>query len=139
MPGEARRTHMNLRAAACLACAPVLAAVAACGGGGPTSPSQAPLPVAAESLSFRYHYAPGDSVDANWQETYHAWAATKLGVHVPQKIEYYKYQPRQDMGAHTGNYSTNGFAEPSRFEIHTLWPTENHEEVHLYPSLVGRP
>ena len=74
---------MNLRAATRLACAPVLAAVAACGGSS-TSPSQAPLPVTAESPSFRYHYATGDSVDANWQETYHAWATTKLGVHLPQ-------------------------------------------------------
>jgi len=131
---------MNLRAAARLACAPVLAAVAACGGSGsPTSPSQAPLPVTAESPSFRYHYAAGDSVDANWQETYHAWATTKLGVHLPQKIEYYKYQTRQNMGDHTGNYTTNGFAEPPRFEIHTLWPTDNHEVVHIYTSLVGRP
>jgi hypothetical protein len=118
----------------------VLAAVAACGGSGsPTSPSQAPMPVTAESLSFRYHYATGDSVDANWQETFHAWATTKLGVHIPQKIEYYKYQTRQNMGDNTGNYNTNGFAEPSRFEIHTLWPTDNHEVVHIYTSLVGRP
>ena len=131
---------MNLRAAARFACASVLTAVAACGGSGsPTSPSQGPLPVTGESVSFRYHYAAGDSVDANWQETYHAWATTKLGVHVPQKIEYYKYQTRQNMGDHTGNYSTNGFAEPSRFEIHTLWATDNHEVVHIYTSLVGRP
>jgi hypothetical protein len=139
-PGKARRTLMILRAAARLVCAPMLAAVFACGGSGsPTSPSQAPLPVNAESQSFRYHYATGDHVDANWQETYHAWATTRLGVHLSQKIEYYKYQTRQDMGDHTGNYSTNGFAEPSRFEIHTLFPTDNHEVVHIYTSLVGRP
>ncbi len=43
------------------------------------------------------------------------------------------------MGDHTGRYNTNGFAEPSRFEIHTLFPTDNHEVVHIYTSLVGQP
>jgi hypothetical protein len=95
--------------------------------------------VANESGSFRYHYAVGDRVDADWQETYHAWATARLGVSLPQKIEYYKYQNRQAMGDRTGNYNTNGFAEPSRFEIHTLWPTDNHEVVHIYTALVGRP
>ena len=114
--------------------------LAACGGqGSPASPSQSPLPVVAETASFRYHYATGDSVDAGWQETYHAWATAKLGVQISQKIDYYKYQSRQAMGDHTGNYNTNGFAEPGRFEIHTLWPTDNHEVVHIYTALVGRP
>jgi len=112
----------------------------ACGGsGGPTSPSQTPLPVANESTNYRYHFAAGDRVDAEWQESYHAWAIAQLGVRVPQKIEYYKYQSREDMGNHTGNYGTNGYAEPARFEIHTLWPTDNHEVVHIYTALVGRP
>ena len=118
----------------------VTALAASCGGsGGPTTPSQPPLPVASESASFRYHYAAGDTVDAAWQETYHQWAVARLGVRLPQKIEYYKYQNRQAMGDRTGNYQTNGFAEPSRFEIHTLWPTDNHEVVHVYTALAGRP
>jgi hypothetical protein len=121
-------------------CAPLLAIVAACGGAHtPTAPSQGPLPIAAESASFRYHYGAGDRVDGNWEEAYHAWATLKLGVQLPQKIDYYKYQSRQDMGDHTGNYNTNGFADPSRFEIHTLWPTDNHEVVHIYTARVGRP
>ena len=95
--------------------------------------------MANESASFRYHYVAGDRVDADWQETYHAWATARLGVSLPQKIEYHKYQSRQAMGERTGNYNTNGFAEPSRFEIHTLWPTDNHEVVHIYTALVGRP
>jgi hypothetical protein len=108
-------------------------------GSHPAAPSQSPLPVAAESASFRYHYAAADRVDAEWQERYHQWAVARLGVHVPQKIEYFKYQSRQDMGDHTGKYNTNGFAEPNVFELHTLWPTDNHEVVHIYTALVGRP
>lgn len=119
---------------------PVLACAAACGGSsGPTGPSEPPLPLASESASFRYFHASGDRVDSEWQETYHAWATARLGVQIPQKIQYYKYLSRQDMGNRTGNYTTNGFAEPARFEIHTLWPTDNHEVVHVYTALVGRP
>lgn len=114
--------------------------LAACGGSGnPTSASLQPLPVTAETASFRYHYATRDSVDAAWQEAYHSWAVAKLGVLVPRKIEYFKYRSRQDMGDHTGKYNTNGFADPANFEIHTLWPTDNHEVVHIYSALVGRP
>ncbi len=131
---------MNARRAGAIVGASTLTIVFACGGSsGPSSPSQSPLPVVAESASFRYHYAAGDGVDAGWQETYHTWAIAKLGVQVPQKIDYYKYQSRQAMGDHTGNYNTNGFADPARFEIHTLWPTDNHEVVHVYTALVGRP
>ena len=113
--------------------------VGGCGGGGPTTPSRSPLPVATESASFRYHHAAGDRVDADWQESYHQWAISRLGVQLPQKIEYFKYQSRQDMGDHTGHYNTNGFAEPALFEIHTLWSIDNHEVVHIYTALVGRP
>ena len=112
----------------------------ACGGSGsPTSPSQPALPLASESVNFRYHAASGDTIDTNWQESYHSWAIATLGVQVPQKIDYYKYRSRQDMGDHTGKYNTNGFAEPATFEIHTLWPTDNHEVVHIYTALIGRP
>jgi hypothetical protein len=131
---------MDIRRRCRFACAVALLPLAACGGSGnQTSPSLQPLPVVVETPSFRYHYGTGDSVDASWQEAYHAWATARLGVHVLPKIEYFKYRSRQDMGDHTGRYNTNGFAEPSRFEIHTLWPTDNHEVVHIYTALVGRP
>ena len=131
------KTERCYRGAAIIALA--LTATMAGGCGGPTAPSRPPLPVVTESANFRYHYAAGDRIDADWQESYHQWAIAQLGVHLPQKIEYFKYQSRQDMGDHTGNYNTNGFAEPSRFELHTLWPTDNHEVVHIYTALVGRP
>src|SRR6476661_3871816 len=132
--------YMDVRPADRLACAVLLLAMAACGGSGsPTSPSLQPLPVVAETPNFRYHYVAGDSVDAAWQEAYHSWAIAKLGVQVPRKIDYYKYRSRQDMGDHTGKYNTNGFADPATFEIHTLWATDNHEVVHIYTALVGRP
>ena len=128
--------NTRLRRARCLLLA---LTVVSCGDSGPTGPTLGPLPVSNESANFRYHYAAGDTVDSAWQESYHAWAVSRLGVSVPQKIGYYKYRSRQDMGDHTGNFNTNGFATPERFEVHTLWPTDNHEVVHVYTALVGRP
>jgi hypothetical protein len=114
---------------------------AACGGsnGTPSSPTAPPVPLAAESANFRFYYSPGDSVQVERQEAFHAWAVARLGVAVPQKIEYRKYTSRDDMGARTGTYNTNGFAEPALFTVHTLWPWDNHETVHIYTALVGRP
>lgn len=105
----------------------------------PTAPSTVEAqPLAAESEHYAYYYAAGDTVDVAWQEAYHRWAATMLGVSTNRKIGYHKYRSRQDMGDHTGNYQTNGFADAARYEIHTLWPIDNHEVVHLLMSEIGR-
>ena len=34
---------------------------------------------------------------------------------------------------------TNGWADPPAFAIHTIWPWDNHEVVHVMTALVGRP
>lgn len=123
--------------------APFIVAVvvtAACGGSSSdvASPSQPPLPVGVETAHYTFHYAQGDSVNAAWQEPYHEWATARLGVTLPKRIGYYKYQSRQAMGEHTGHYNTNGYADTDRLEIHTLWATDNHEVVHLFMSTVGQ-
>jgi hypothetical protein len=43
------------------------------------------------------------------------------------------------MGRFTGNGNTNGFAEPEQWRIHTIWPWDNHEVVHVYTATIGRP
>ena len=88
---------------------------------------------------MRYYHEPGDSVDVARQEIFNAWALERLAITLPQKIEYRKYRSRADMGRYTGNSSTNGFAEPERFRFHTIWPWDNHEVVHVYTALIGRP
>jgi hypothetical protein len=116
----------------------VVAILAASGcGSSPASPSAPPLPVSSETGHYVFHAEAGDAVDAAWQESYHVWAIGRLGVQPGRKIGYFKYLSREDMGAHTGNYNTNGYADPTTFEIHTLWPRDNHEVVHLFMSLVG--
>lgn len=86
-----------------------------------------------------YYYAAGDTIDVDWQEAYNAWAIARLGVVPPQRLEYYKYRSKSDMGDHVGVYTTNGYSEPDRFRIHSIWPTDNHEVVHVLSALIGRP
>ncbi len=92
-----------------------------------------------ESTAYVFRYAAGDGVDTAWQQAYHEWAVAALQVSVPQRVTYNKYLSRTHMGDLTGNYTTNGFAEPARFVVHTLWRRDNHEVVHVYSALFGSP
>lgn len=116
---------------------------AGCGGrdaSGPTGPtSTSALPFVRETATMRIYHEPGDTVNVDWQEAFNAWALGRLGVQPPQKIEYRKYVSRDAMGRYTGNATTNGFAEPALWRIHTIWPQDNHEIVHVYTAMVGRP
>jgi len=105
----------------------------------PSGPSATPLPLQRETASMQYYYAAGDTIDVDWQETYNAWALGRLGVTPPQRLEYHKYLSRSDMGRHIGISSTNGYSEPDKFRIHSIWPQDNHEVVHVYSSMIGRP
>ncbi|MBI4912169.1 MAG: hypothetical protein HY823_05485 [Acidobacteria bacterium] len=119
-----------------------------CGGG--SGPSGGPaaadsLTQQSESAHFVYHWAPGDGVDAAWQEGYYPWLAAALQVEAPAKLQYFKYRDRAHMRAITGRDS-NGWADISgNLAFHTIWPTDNHECVHalvtrtmgLAPSLLG--
>ncbi len=109
------------------------------GCGSPTGPSTAQLPFVSETDAMRYFHAPGDTINITQQEAFNAWATARLGVVVPQKVEYRKYFSREAMGKYTGRANTNGFAEPERFTIHTIWSYDHHEVVHVYTALIGRP
>lgn len=104
---------------------------------GPTSTT--PLPFVGETATMRIYHEPGDTVNVDWQEAYNAWALTRLGLQIAQKVEYRKYVSREAMGRFTGNANTNGFAEPAQWRFHTIWPRDNHEIVHVYTDTVGRP
>ena len=105
----------------------------------PTAPTATPLPLQRETAGMRYYYAAGDTIDVDWQEAYNAWVIDRIGVRPPQPIEYYKYRSRADMGDHIGVSTTNGYSEPGVFRIHSIWPTDNHEVVHVLSALIGRP
>ena len=105
--------------------------------GTPLSRSEisASLSVSVESEHYTFHHAPGDAVDPEWQEVYHSWAVRELGISPPE-IHYYKYSNRSHLHDLTGMQG-NAWADRASFSIHTLWPTDNHEVVHLYSSLFG--
>jgi hypothetical protein len=115
----------------------VLLVLWACGSKAPTTASVVPLPLAVETDHYRFYAAAANSVNAAWQETYHAWAIARLGVQPTRKVSYYKYRSRQDMGEHTGQYNANAYAVRDAFAIHTLSSYDNHEVVHLFMSLIG--
>jgi hypothetical protein len=118
----------------------VLALAAGCSSpAGPASTfTSFALLTAAETAAFEYRHAANDTIDVAWQEAFHAWATEALGVTVDRRIRYNKYQSRSHMGELIGKSDTNAFADPERFEIHTIWPRDNHEVIHLYSSRWGR-
>ena len=88
---------------------------------------------------MRYYREADDTIDVPRQEAFDAWALDRLGIVLPQKVEYRKYRSREAMGSYTGTANTNGFAEPSLWRIHTIWPYDNHEVVHVFTAVFGRP
>lgn len=117
----------------------LLLAVVACGGG-PVLPGEIveTLSDRLDTQSVSFHFTPGDAVDANWQQGFHDWITGQLEVQLPAKLQYYKYTDRGQMSRITGR-NTNGFAEPSVYAVHSIFPHDGHEAVHVYSALVGRP
>lgn len=137
-PAVANRGTSDWRRLTVLLLALVVAG--ACGDRNPTGPTaSSPLPFVRETATMRIYHEPGDTVNVEWQETFNAWALERLGVQPPQKVEYRKYFSRDAMGRYTGDYNTNGYAEPAVWRLHTIWPQDNHEIVHLYTAMAGRP
>jgi peptidase MA superfamily protein len=114
----------------------LLAALAAACGGRPTSPSQA-LTQQLTTDHYVFHFSPGDSVNPAWQEAYHAWAIAQLGV-TPPTIVYNKFNGRDQMASVTGHVG-NAYAMPALNTVYTIWPTDNHEVVHVYTGPWGAP
>ena len=115
--------------------------VSACGdGGSPTAASAAsgPLTETLETADITFHFAPGDSVNAPWQQAFHEWATALLGVSPPPRVHYYKYRSEAQAREFSGA-GYRSWADISTFSIHTPDPQHGHEALHLYTSLVGWP
>ena len=114
-------------------------AMGACGGGAPSAPTPADaLDRITSSRFVDFKYASGDAVDGNRQDAYHEWALGALGLQTSRRLQYAKYRDAGHMRRVTGQM-TNGFAEPSTFTVHSIWPWDAHEAVHVYTELIGRP
>ena len=113
-------------------------------GGSPTGPSPTggsstsqSLPLVGETANYTFRAAAGDTVNTEWQESYHAWLETALGERARQKIVFNKYTSRSHMQSVIGVGNTNAYADPAAYAIHTIWPLDNHEVVHLLTSSWG--
>jgi hypothetical protein len=117
-----------------------LAAVTACRDGSPTDPSPAAPALTArlETKNIVFHFAPGDSVDAEWQQAFHDWASSLLSVSLPQKLQYYKYLSEAHLRQLTGAQSRS-WADPPTCAVHTPDPHHGHEAPHVYTYLLGWP
>jgi hypothetical protein len=117
-----------------------VAFLAACGGSptGP-SPSGPPLTQIVTTAHFEFRYSRSDRVDTAWQEAFHEWATRELQVTITRPIVYSKYlSPAHMLALHYGPGNVNAWADPDLFTLHTIWPTDNHETIHLYSSTLGR-
>ena len=110
-------------------------------GGTPTAPSRdgPPLSERRSTAHFDFAWSSGDSVDTAWQEQFHDWATRELQVTITRRIAYSKYQsPAHMLALHYGPGNVNAWADPDLFTVHTIWPIDNHEVIHLYTSTIGR-
>lgn len=111
--------------------------VACCGSDGPTSPTRT-LSQTETTTHYVFHRTESDRVDSSRQEAFHDWAVPQLGVTPTRAIQYYKYLDRSHINEITGR-ETNGFAEPSAFTLHSIWPFDAHEVVHVLTAMLGTP
>jgi hypothetical protein len=124
-------------------CAIALMSVIACSGSDPVSPNEVAgvLTERLDTDSITFRYSANDSIsdrDADWQQRYHEWATTRLGVSIPGKLLYNKYLNDAQMRSVAGRSCC--FADPETLSVHTLYPRDNHEVVHVYvASQIGEP
>lgn len=124
----------------CRCCVALLMLTGISCGDGPVSPSKVreELTEQLETQNIVFRFSVGDAADTSWQQRYHDWITDLLGVQLPTKLKYYKYASRAQLKKVTGK-ETNGFAEPSEFVVHSIFPHDGHESAHVYTALVGRP
>jgi len=91
-----------------------------------------------ETANITFRFTPGDSVDAAWQQRFHDAITSAFGIALPARLKYYKYRTRAQLLNLTG-HDTNGFAEPDVFTVHSIFPHDGHEALHVYSARVGRP
>ncbi len=105
----------------------------------PTAPTGPGLSEHVSTAHFEFAWSAGDRVDVEWQEAFHDWATRELQVDVTRRISYSKYlSPAHMLALHYGPGNVNAWADPDLFTVHTIWPTDNHEVIHLYASTFGR-
>jgi hypothetical protein len=119
----------------------VAAAVVSCGDEpSSTSPSSIhrPLNQRLETVDITFHFAEGDSVNAEYQQAFHEWAVPHLGISMPQRLRYYKYVDNSHMLELTGQ-PYGSWADVERYAIHSVERQQGHEAIHVYSFVIGWP
>jgi hypothetical protein len=79
---------------------------------------------------FADHSLIGDTVDSIFQEHHYAWLKRFLGVTSTQRISNFKYRDRDQIQKITG-IAANAHAVAEKWALHTIWPVNDHECVHI--------
>jgi hypothetical protein len=101
----------------------------------------APAPCWRETVlgHFRYHLPPGERLSPRAHaanERFHTRVRNFLGVEAPPVLDFFKYPDRatlEELTGFAGNAHVRGGA------IHTVWPVDRHELVHLLARPWGEP
>lgn len=109
-----------------------LLGAAACGSSttGPPSGDRDALTESVVTAEYVFRFAPGDGVDAAWQTAYHAWLHEAMALAPTPRVEYRKYRDLDHMRRSTG-FAGNAWADPNDRILHTIWPRDDHEIVHV--------
>ncbi len=97
-----------------------------------------PLNQRLETLDITFHFAEGDSVNAEYQQAFHDWAVRHLGISMPQRLRYYKYLDNDHMRELTGQ-PYGSWADVERYAIHSVELQQGHEAIHVYSYAIGWP
>jgi hypothetical protein len=97
-----------------------------------------PLTETFETADIIFHFKPGDSINASWQQAFHEWATILLSVSPSEKVQFFKYRTEAEVHEYSGA-NHRSWADISTFSIHTVDPQHGHEAIHLYTSLIGWP
>jgi hypothetical protein len=100
-----------------------------------------PAPAWSESTSGRYRYLtlPGDAVPAEarrYNEESYRIVSSFLGVAEPSRVTFFKYPDlatKEELTGRVGNAHREGQV------IHSIWPTDRHEIVHVLADRWGDP
>lgn len=84
-----------------------------------------------ESENFVFHFQPGDTVWVDRQEALHRWAIEYLDIHLPKKIDYYKFS-FTDMQPAVGTRGATGRGFPQHFALASVYNWHPHETMHIY-------
>jgi len=105
-------------------------------------PREAPLDQRMESLHFIFYYAKGDTItEENIKEieTHFTGFCKDFDVSLSAKIDYYKYASREHKKFHTDRSGDSLAILKPQNDIHTIYPTNVHEMVHILAQYFGNP